>query len=114
MALLLPTRWDDRRHYRSDFNFDGIPDETQVLLRGRLAAAPTLSFDSIPKLTGRLMDDHGQRIGFTFFGDTRETHAALTANSDECFLLGNLIHLHGHPWLSSPELIPVTMFVPLQ
>ena len=106
VALLLPTRWDDLRHYRSDFNFDGIPDETQVLLRGRLAAAPTLSFDSIPKLTGRLLDDHGQRIGFTFFGDTRETQADLTVSSDECFLLGNLIRLHGHPWLSSPEFIP--------
>lgn len=106
VALLLPTRWDDLRHPRSDFNFDGLPDETQVLLQGQLAAAPTLSFDSIPKLTGRLMDDHGRRIGFTFFGDTREVQADLTTNSDECFLHGTLIRLHGHPWLSSPELIP--------
>ncbi|MHB8408981.1 MAG: DEAD/DEAH box helicase [Acidiferrobacterales bacterium] len=105
VALLLPSAWEDLRTPVRDFGIEASGLDRPVLLQGKLASPPSVSFDRTPRLTGRIADAHGQTVGFTAFGDTRRLEEQLREVRD-LLLYGTLIRIHGRLWLSNPQLVP--------
>lgn len=107
LALLLPDSWDDYRHPLCDYTELPVID-TEVLLLGRLAGKPKVKFDGTPRLIGYLVDPNNVRVGFTFFGDTREIEKSLEetmAAEQPVAVAGVLFNLGGQAWLKNPELV---------
>ena len=102
VPFLLPKGYDDLRIVHEGVN--DLMMGTRVAIRGPLASAPNVSFDP-PKMSASIRLSTGQRVGFTFFGDTRALQADINQRSACLVLLGRLVIIHDRLWLSDPELV---------
>jgi len=106
VALLLPTGWDDLTQTVDSFerrslaNVAGAP----VLIKGTLVGT-TGKFDGTPRLTGHIQDCAGNKVGFTYFGDSRSFEADLKHEANELHLFGFLDKFNDGFWLKNPEVI---------
>ncbi|WP_018234410.1 DEAD/DEAH box helicase [Thioalkalivibrio thiocyanodenitrificans] len=77
VALLLPLDWIDYRAVTERFH----PAE-RIVLRGRMAFDATTDFHKgVPRLRATVEDAGGTHVGFTLFGDHRETAELLSAGT---------------------------------
>lgn len=103
VPLLLPRRYDDLRTVSQAFEW--LVEGERVAVCGRLAGPPTVTLQGTPRMSGYLVDTQGVRLGFTFFGDTRELQAQFSARTGEFVLLGAVKDVGGRLWLTSPEVV---------
>lgn len=104
VPLLLPKSYDDIR--RPIAEFEWLVEGDRLVLQGRLASPPTVTLSGTPMLKGYLVDGRSQRVGFTFFGDTRTLQEKFaTQGSAPLLMLGTIKRLGEILWLTSPELI---------
>lgn len=103
VPLLLPKGYDDLRVVARSFEW--LVEGEKVAVVGRLAGAPNVTLQGTPRMTGYLVDAQGFRIGFTFFGDTRELQKEFHQRSGELVMLGTVKLLGDTLWLSNPEII---------
>lgn len=104
-ALLLPNGWDDIREVVTDFAPGNFVIGANTVIRGRLRGNPSLKFDKLPRLTGYLEDDSGCKVGFTFFGDTRDLQEQMEASSTDLVMLGIVTEFDGRIWIKNAELV---------
>lgn len=103
VPLLLPKGYDDIRKPQRQFAW--LIEGDRLVLQGRLAGQPNVTLQGTPRLSGYLVDVCGERVGFTFFGDTRELQEVFRAQQGEILMLGTVKMLGQSLWLVQPELV---------
>src|SRR5699024_6908558 len=79
--------------------------ETQVVLRGRLTMAPDVTYQPVPRTSGQIVDQAGQCLSFTIFGNTKETVQALKAHAADLCLIGRIDVFNGYYQLKNVEVL---------
>lgn len=104
VALLLPIGWDDMRQPLCDFHPIQMSRKTCVIgalsgdMQVKLSPAP-------PRLTGTLVDQQGQRLRFSAFGDSRELEKKIKAYRSRVTLYGQCDLFKNSLWLKNPECV---------
>lgn len=101
--LLLPKGYDDLRTVSRSFEW--LVEGEKVAVVGHLAGPPSVTLQGTPRMTAYIVDTHGFRMGFTFFGDTRELQKEFQQRSGELVMLGTVKTLGDSLWLSNPEIV---------
>lgn len=105
VALLLPSGWDDLTKPLERFDTPVFEGDRYVV-RGRLAGTSQAKFQGTPRLTGSLVDNRGERQGFSCFGDTRELQEQLESVGDNpVVLFGSIAYFNDRSWLNNVEMV---------
>ncbi|MFZ5884805.1 MAG: hypothetical protein ACOYYI_13600, partial [Chloroflexota bacterium] len=102
----MPESWKDFRIIHSDFLHLGQKNAGEwVVVRGIVKDHPDIRFNGkAPRTIVRLVDKALNRIGLTFFGDSRQSHHHFKPGNVLC-VAGKVGFYNNAVWLNEPELV---------
>lgn len=104
-ALLLPKEWEDLRNPITNFARE-FADGEYIVIRGQLNGQIQTSFrNGPPRMSGSLVDQNGNRVFFSAFGDSREMQAQIEQSASDVLLFGQSSLFNGMVWLRNIEML---------